>query len=104
MITKLIKIHCINPYENTGDKIKLELIDNTAYLSYTPLQSFKKDETHIIGGSIPNFGQAATLKLFVMPEFFIGEKTIRVSHTSQGEKTVRFQKDMADYEITYEVS
>ncbi|NOJ29277.1 MAG: hypothetical protein DA328_03815 [Nitrososphaeraceae archaeon] len=108
MITKLIKIHCINPYQNSGDKIKLEIIDDHAYLSYAPTyRLFKKDEIHIIGGSIPNYGQGAKLKLHVihvMPEILIGEKSIRVSHASQGEKTVRFQKDMADYEITYEVS
>jgi hypothetical protein len=103
MNTKLKKIYCKKPYRDSGDRIKVEVIDDNATLSYSPYRPFNSNDTRQIEASIPVFGMDAKISLRAEPDILIGEKHIHVSSPSHGEKTVQMQKDASDYEITYEV-
>jgi hypothetical protein len=104
MAIKLKRIRCNVPSNDSGDKIKLELVDENGSLLYNPPKLFKSNETKQIDAAFPPFGQVVTLKLYVLPNNFIEQKEIHVSSSSGIEENVKFQKERTDYDVAYEIS
>jgi len=102
MNTKLKKIRCVHPYNDQGDRIKIELIDNPDSQSFNPEQIFRINDTVEINLSVPVHGQDAKITIIAEPNVTI-EEHIHTARTD-GEKTKTLQKDAASYEITYEIN
>ena len=102
MNTKLKKIRCVHPYNNDGDRIKVELVDSPDSQSVNPPQTFRSNDTLEINLSVPVHGQDAKISILAEPNSLI-EGHIHTAR-SDGEKTKTLQKDAANYEIIYEVN
>ena len=103
MNTRLKKIRCIRPYNDNGDRIKVELIDEPDSKSLSPSQSFRSDDSLQIDLKVQAHYQGAKITILVEPNILM-EGEIVVSSPTNGEKTKTLQKDGASYEITYEVA
>lgn len=102
MNTKLKKIRCVHPYNDDGDRIKVEVFDSLDSQSVNLAQTFRSNDTQEVNLSVPVHGQDAKITILAEPDTLI-EGHIHTAR-SDGEKTKRLQKDTANYEITYEIN